>query len=79
MFSVSTLDPDLDLKATLIEIYPEASKWPYRAAEDLAEQGLGILKDHMVGDDIWFTDLLNKITEANRVEPNPAEAVERSS
>src|SRR4051812_40668656 len=40
MLAASGLDPDGSIRAAVREIYPEARTWPYRAAEDLAEQGV---------------------------------------
>src|SRR3954454_12499737 len=45
MFAAGNLDPDQALKTVIVEMHPAAQSWPYRAAEDLAEQGLEILKD----------------------------------
>src|SRR5436190_953086 len=39
MFAAGNLDPDMSLRSAIVEIYPESRGWPYRAAEDLAEQG----------------------------------------
>jgi hypothetical protein len=75
MLSVSSLDPDGAIKAAVREIYPEAAGWPYRAAEDLAEQGVQILKDRMEGEDLSFADVMTLLREANAVE-GPAERSE---
>jgi hypothetical protein len=78
MLSVSGLDPDGAIKAAVREIYPEAAGWPYRAAEDLAEQGIAILKERMEGEDISFADLMSRLREANTAldgsTQQPAEA-----
>ena len=65
MFAAGNLDPDMSLRSAIVEIYPEARTWPYRAAEDLAEQGSEILKNSMDGDEIWFEDLMRRIEEVN--------------
>jgi hypothetical protein len=69
MLSVSGLDPDGAIKAAIREIYPEAADWPYRAAEDLAEQGVEILKSCMEGDDLSFADVMTRLEDANAVMP----------
>lgn len=69
MLSVSGLDPEQAIKAAIREIYPEAETWPYRAAEDLAEQGVEILKNQMEGEDISFADVMTRLREANAAEP----------
>jgi hypothetical protein len=63
--AVSGLDPDGAIKAAIREIYPEEASVPYRAAEDLAEQGVEILKDSMEGDAISFSDLMKRVWAAN--------------
>lgn len=65
MFAVGNLDPDSALREAIKEIYPVARAIPARAAEDLAEQGLQIVKDRMQGDEILFTELLEKVKGAN--------------
>lgn len=65
MFAVGNLDPDSSLREAIREIYPAARAIPARAAEDLAEQGLQIIKDRMQGEDILFTELLEKVKSAN--------------
>ena len=68
MFQTSSLDDDArSLRTVIIEIFPEASSWPYRAAEDLAEQGATILEQSIDGDEIWFGDLINRIEQANEL------------
>jgi hypothetical protein len=66
MLSASGLDPDGAIKAAIREIYPDASGWPYRAAEDLAEQGVEILKTYLEGEDLSFADLMTRLREANQ-------------
>src|SRR4051794_12244858 len=61
MLSASGLDPDGAIKAAVREIYREAAKWPYRAAEDLAEQGVDILKKEMEGNEISFAELMKRL------------------
>lgn len=67
--SVSSLDPDGAIKAAVREIYPDVGAVPYRAAEDLAEQGVEILKQSMEGDSISFTDLMKRVWSANEATP----------
>lgn len=50
------------LRTVAMELYPNAAQTPYRAIEDLGEQGAKIIAQQMVGDDISFTDLLEKVT-----------------
>lgn len=71
MFAASSLDPDGSIRATINETCPDARGRPYRAAEDLAEQGLSIIKDSMQGDELDLTGLLRRVEEAN---PRPADA-----
>jgi hypothetical protein len=66
--AVSSLDPDGAMKAAIREIYPDVASVPYRAAEDLAEQGVEILKDSMEGDSISFSDLMKRVWAANPVD-----------
>ena len=73
MLSVSGLDPDGAIKAAIREIYPDAEGWPYRAAEDLAEQGVEILKSCMEGEELSFADVMSRLKEANAVESPPHE------
>jgi hypothetical protein len=73
MLSVSGLDPDGAIKAAIREIYPEAADSPYRAAEDLAEQGVEILKTYMEGEDLSFADVMTGLRGANAAEPSIAE------
>jgi hypothetical protein len=75
MLSTSSLDPDGSIKAAVREIYPEARDWPYRAAEDLAEQGVAIIKSFMEGEDLSFADLMARLREANE----PGERSESAS
>jgi hypothetical protein len=65
MFAAGNLDPDMSLRSAIAEIYPEARGWPYRAAEDLAEQGADVLRNSMDGEEIWFEDLIRRIEEVN--------------
>jgi hypothetical protein len=65
MFAVGNLDPDSALREAIKEIYPPFRATPARAAEDLAEQGLQIIKDRMQGDEILFSELLEKVKGAN--------------
>jgi hypothetical protein len=65
MFAAGNLDPDMSLRSAIAEIYTDARTWPYRAAEDLAEQGAEILRNSMDGEEIWFDDLMRRIEEVN--------------
>lgn len=68
IFAANTLDtPDLALRTAIAESYPEARATPYRAAEDLAEQGAEILRNLMDGEKLRFSDLIGKIEELARV------------
>lgn len=72
MLSVSGLDPDGAIKAAVREIYPDAAGWPYRAAEDLAEQGIAILKECMEGEDLSFADVMGRLHDANATDRGEA-------
>src|SRR3712207_2210960 len=62
MFAPTTLDtPDFALRTALSEIFPAVSHVPYRAAEDLAEQGAEILKEMYPESSVQFADLLERI------------------
>lgn len=65
MFAAGNLDPDMAIRTAIAEIYPNARVWPYRAAEDLAEQGLEILNDSLDGEQISYTNLIERIEAAN--------------
>lgn len=66
MFQTSSVDDvQRSIRTTIIELFPEAADWPYRAAEDLAEQGVTIVGESMDGDEIWFGDLIDRIERAN--------------
>jgi hypothetical protein len=65
IFSVASLDPDGWLKAVITEVYPESRETPYRAAEDLAEQGLEIVGKDFEGDEIWFASIMDRIKQGN--------------
>lgn len=64
-YAAGNLDPDQELKTVVSEIYPDFKATPYRAIEDLAEQGLEILKTQSEGDTIWFGDLVSRLEAAN--------------
>jgi DNA sulfur modification protein DndD len=51
------------LKTVVSELFPEVKLTPYRAIEDLGEQGAKILRDEMVGDDIDLTDLIQRLEQ----------------
>lgn len=66
MFQTSSVDDvERSIRTTIIELFPDAADWPYRAAEDLAEQGVAIVGESMDGDEIWFGDLIDRIERAN--------------
>lgn len=65
MFAAGNLDPDMAIRMAIAEIYPKARSWPYRAAEDLAEQGLEILHDSLDGEQISYSNLIERIEAAN--------------
>jgi hypothetical protein len=65
MFAAGNLDSDLSLRTTIREIYPAARDWPYRAAEDLAEQGLEIISGKMDGEMLWMDELYASVRAAN--------------
>jgi hypothetical protein len=69
MFATGNLDPDMAIKTAVMEIYPRSRTWPYRAAEDLAEQGLEILEESLDGEQISYTNLLERIEAANPAAP----------
>jgi hypothetical protein len=68
MFSTSTLDPDVSLRTAIAEIYPAMRGTPYRAAEDLASQGLQIIQAEIEGEDIRYGELIERLQAANRTE-----------
>lgn|GEM_PF-3072043 len=75
MFAVGNLDQDGALREAIKEIYPSSRDTPARAAEDLAEQGLMIIRDSIQGDEFSFTDILVRVEKANTShEPGVASA-----
>lgn len=70
--AVAGLDPDRWLAATIRELYPEFRSTPYRAVEDLAEQGVKLLAEFMDGEEIWYGRLFGQVEEANRQLDPPA-------
>lgn len=54
MYNMATLDPDGEIKLLIREIFPQASEWPNRAAESLAEQGIPLIKEHAEGGKYWL-------------------------
>jgi len=64
-FAAGNLDPDQELKTVVAELYPDFRSTPYRALEDLAEQGLTELSNRTEGDVLWFGPLIDQVTEAN--------------
>jgi hypothetical protein len=60
MFAANTLDTDVSaLRIAISEMYPEVAETPYRAAEDLAEQGAEILRGLWRDDEVRYTDVLD--------------------
>lgn len=79
MFQANSVDDDHgSLRIIMGELFPEAA-WPYRAVEDLAEQGAQILGDSLDGDDIWYADLLERIEKANPSDSDVGTETEQSS
>ena len=74
MFAVGNLDPDGALRQAISEVYPVVRAAPSRAAEDLAEQGLEIIKSSFEGEDISFTELLARVRDANKLAPSESSA-----
>lgn len=65
-FNTATVDtPDLAMRTAIGEMFPDVRAIPYRAIEDLAEQGVEILDRQMDGDDLNFTALVDKVEGAN--------------
>lgn len=65
MFARDTLDTgDQAIRTAIAEIYPDVARMPYRAAEDLAEQGAEIIKGFMVGDNLKFMDIVERVERA---------------
>jgi hypothetical protein len=74
MFAANTLDtPDLALRTAISEIYPDVRDTPYRAAEDLAEQGVAVLRDLLQGEDLRFTDLIQSVEELGTAQSTSAD------
>jgi hypothetical protein len=74
MFQTSSVDDvERSLRTAIIEIYPKCAEWPYRAAEDLAEQGVALIAASMDGDEIWYADLIQRIEQANESLPSQGE------
>lgn len=63
--SVGDLDPDIHIKTAVAEMYPDWAAIPYRAAEDLAHQGVDILGGFLEGDTPWFGEIVEKARAAN--------------
>jgi hypothetical protein len=60
MFAANTLDTDESaLRIAISEMYPDVAGTPYRAAEDLAEQGAEILKNLWRDEEVRYTDVLD--------------------
>jgi hypothetical protein len=65
-YAVGGLDPDNSLMKTIAEIYPQVRATPARAAEDLAEQGLEMIRDALEGTELSFTKMLRRVEGVNR-------------
>jgi hypothetical protein len=65
MFAVGNLDPDSAIRQAVSEIYPASRGAPGRAAEDLAEQGLEIIRESFEGEDISLAEILKRVQQAN--------------
>jgi hypothetical protein len=76
-YAAGNLDPEQELKTVVGEIYPDFKATPYRAVEDLAEQGLEILKEQSEGEVIWFGDLVGRLEDANVTGP-PKQGADQS-
>lgn len=72
MFQANSVDDNHgSLRIIMGELFPEAP-WPYRAVEDLAEQGVQILGESFDGYDIWYADLLERIEKASPADSDVA-------
>lgn len=66
-YNASAVDtPDLSLRTAIAEIFPSVKDVPYRAIEDLAEQGTEILAKQMEGDDLSLSKLITIVEDAQR-------------
>ncbi len=63
--SVGDLDPDIHIKTTVVQMYPAWAAIPYRAAEDLAHQGIAVLAGHLEGGTPWFGEIVEKARDFN--------------
>ena len=66
-YAINSVDPEQALRTIVVEVYPECRGVPYKAIEDLADQGLEILAKHAEGDELWLGELVAKLEEANEV------------
>jgi hypothetical protein len=57
MYSMGSVDPDGNLRLMIRELYPQAASWAARAAESLAEQGVGLLANHKIGDEFRLSSM----------------------
>ena len=64
--AVNTIDTDdAALRTVITEVFPDFRKIPYRAIEDLAEQGAQILMDkYLEGDKLILPELLETVGQA---------------
>jgi hypothetical protein len=64
--AVNTIDTDdAALRTVITEVFPDFRHVPYRAIEDLAEQGARILlEQYMDGDDLMLPELLETVAQA---------------
>lgn len=67
-YAINSVDPQQSLRTIIVEVYPSWRKFPYRAIEDLADQGLEILESHNEGDELWLGELVSRLQEANRLD-----------
>jgi hypothetical protein len=60
---VNTIDTDdAALRTVITEVFPDFRKVPYRAIEDLAEQGARILgENYLEGDKLMLPELLETV------------------
>jgi len=66
-YNASAVDTaDLSLRTAITEIFPAAKDVPYRAIEDLAEQGTEILAKQMEGDNLSFSELIAIVEDTQK-------------
>ena len=52
---------DSAIKTVVRELFPDVRATPYRAIEDLGEQGAKLLRDKMIGDDLDLESLIESV------------------